>query len=184
MTELCRIGELYHTDKVIGGYTEFYHTLFENRRDFKKVMEVGIGTLGTMKHVKDYLPGASLFMWRDYFPDAEIYGLDIDPFVLVNDGRIHSIRCDQRDVESLKAAGQWAGDGFDLVLDDGDHMAEYQWNTFQQLFSIVRPGGFYIIEDAGDHVALSTKLTECHYQHSIVFAVNGTLTGKLILVRK
>lgn len=182
-TELCRIGDRWHTDKVISGYTAFYHTLFEHRRDFKKVMEIGIGTLATMTHVKDYLPGASHFMWRDYFPEAQIFGLDIDATVLINEDRIKSIQCDQRSTQSLSSAADWAGPDFDFILDDGSHDSEYQLMTFINLFPLVRPGGFYIIEDAKSHETLSAELTKRGHLHEVVFVANGSVTGKLVMVR-
>jgi SAM-dependent methyltransferase len=184
VTELCKIGATYRTDKVIGGYTHFYHSLFANRRDLRKVLEVGIGTPGAMTHVEDYLPGASLFMWRDYFPQATVYGLDIDSDVLINAERIQSHIVDQRSDESLKVAAEWAGDSFDLIVDDGTHEEEHQLRTFQNLFPLVRPGGFYVIEDANDHTAISSKLTESLYPHQIVFCKFGALTGKLVLVSR
>jgi len=183
MTELCEIGLRFHTDKVIAGYTEFYHTLFETRRGIKKVLEIGIGSLEAMKHVADYVPGASLFMWQEYFPQATIYGLDINPAVLVNEGRIQSRKCDQRNSGELVAAAEWAGGEFDLIVDDGDHTGEYQWVAFNALIPFVKPGGFYIIEDATDSIWLSDKLTEYTHQHSVVSTVNGKLIGKLIMVR-
>jgi hypothetical protein len=33
-------------------------------------------------------PGASLYVWRDFFPNAYIFGADIDKEVLFNDKRI------------------------------------------------------------------------------------------------
>lgn len=37
------------------------------------------------RHVSAYRPGASLRVWRDFFPNAVIYGWDIDPSAMVYD---------------------------------------------------------------------------------------------------
>jgi hypothetical protein len=146
---LCELGTKYRTDKVVAGYTKFYAELFEpHRQEVKKVMEIGIGSRESMKHVPDYIVGASLFMWRDYFSDAQIYGLDNNVDSLIEGDRIKSLSCDQADIVDLSRAAAWAGDGFDFILDDGDHRAASQWPAFHVLFPLVKPGGLYIIEDA------------------------------------
>jgi hypothetical protein len=87
-------------------------------------------------------------MWQEYFPDAEIYGLDIRPDILVNEERIRSFQCDQGDEGSLRRAAEWAGSGFDLVIDDGSHMAEHQVLTASVLIPLLlEPDGIYVIED-------------------------------------
>ena len=44
------------------------------------MLEIGIGNVACMNHVKDYKPGASLRMWRDYFLEADdLRGTDSDP---------------------------------------------------------------------------------------------------------
>ncbi len=78
LTDLCHLAEYYGTDK-LGVYTPFYDLLFRDRREkVFKVLEIGIGTIKAMAHVKGYKAGASLRMWRDYFINAEILGLDND----------------------------------------------------------------------------------------------------------
>ena len=69
-----------------------------------KVLEIGI------------YRGASLQMWRDYFPNAEIFGLDIEE-VHVPGPRIQTIRGDQSDADSLAEVGRHGP--FDLIVDDG-----------------------------------------------------------------
>lgn len=63
--ELSRLGTLYGTDKVHHRYTRFYHRLFEHQRH----------TLGRFLEVGVYR-GASMHMWKEYFTNAELYGLD------------------------------------------------------------------------------------------------------------
>jgi hypothetical protein len=37
--------------------------------------------------------------------------------------------------------------GFDIVIDDGSHIASHVHASFRALFPAVRPGGWYVIED-------------------------------------
>lgn len=154
MTRLCELAEKYGSDKtpsIFHGYTPFYDELLKDR-DVKRVLEIGIGNVACMNHVKDYKPGASLRMWRDYFPDVEIWGLDNDPGVLVNEERIHSLPCDQSSQLSLLDTVGWFYDAdirnFDLILDDGSHVLEHQALTSNTLIpKLLSRTGVYIIED-------------------------------------
>lgn len=179
ITRLCEIARTYHTDKA-GWYTPFYDLLFsgDRRERIRKVLEVGIGTVETMPHVPGYLPGASLFMWRDYFPDAEIYGVDIDPRTFNTGIGFQTICSDSRDPELAAKLPS----NFDLIVDDGSHNPDVQWETFLNLFPLVKDAGLYVIEDAEDWRGLSERLEG--YSHQIVLAPSGRATGKLILVRK
>jgi hypothetical protein len=165
MTRLCEIAEKWHTDKVPSirhNYTPFYHQLFQGR-DIKKVLEIGIGSVPNMNHVKDYIVGASLFMWQEYFPEAQIFGLDIRPESMVNEGRIRSFVCDQSDEASLKSVIPQLGGGFDIILDDGSHLPEDQILTAELFVPLLRPGGVYIIEDVHKpHISLA-KLPYPYY---------------------
>src|SRR5208337_3863139 len=113
MTELCELAKKWGTDKVGNhSYTPYYHSLFEGRRaEIKKVLEIGIGNdddMGT-----EYRAGASIFMWEEYFPNADIYALDILPEALINKGRIRSYQCNQGSAASLRQAMAFLGNGFD-----------------------------------------------------------------------
>ena len=51
MTELCKLGLKYGTDKY-PSYTPFYDILFNQKRlAVTRVLELGIGTVGCMGHV-------------------------------------------------------------------------------------------------------------------------------------
>lgn len=105
-TELCDLARKYGTDKVPPewhSYTPVYYELMKNKRDIKKMLEIGIGTVGTMGHIGNYKVGASLRMWRDFFPQATIFGCDIEPEAMIkNEDRIKTFLCDQSNGESLK----------------------------------------------------------------------------------
>lgn len=178
MTVLCEMARTYHTDKV-GWYTPFYDLLLSPRRlEIKRMLEVGIGTKETMKHVDGYLPGASLFMWRDYFPNAEIWGVDSDRRALTEFESIRSVHSDSTDPELVSKLPR----SFDLVVDDGSHNAEIQFKTFLNLWPLVRDGGLYIIEDAESWRDLSELLDG--FRPTVVLTPHSGTSGKLMLIRK
>jgi len=152
-TELCQLAQKWTTDKALY-YTEFYHSLLKNKRDAKKVLEMGIGypcdymrySMNQMD-CKEYKTGASIYMWQEYFPEAQIYALDNIREILINEGRIKSFYCDQAD-ESTYPLNE-LGIDFDLIVEDGLHIKEYQIKAADVLVSLLAPGGIYIMEDIG-----------------------------------
>jgi hypothetical protein len=160
MNELCTLGAKYRTDKhnaknfpQEGDLTSVYHGLLRDRRnEVRKVLEIGIGHTvagreGWMGTIDDYHAGASLFMWEEYFPNAEIFALDIVAEALINQGRIRSFLCDQSDENSLRGIIPTLGSDFDLIIDDGSHMAEHQILTANIFMPLLGPKGIYVIED-------------------------------------
>jgi hypothetical protein len=135
--ELDERGRIYETDKAEGHhYTEVYeYFLCPIKYSAKKVLEIGIET------------GASLKMWADYFPGATIYGIDIADKSRLNSKTIRTFVADQADRKRLQACLDASGGDFDFIVDDGGHSMEQQQVSFGFLFSQVRPGGYYIVED-------------------------------------
>jgi len=137
-----------------------------------------------MAHMENYEPGASLRMWRDYFPNAEIHGLDIDKSVVegMREARICTWRCDQSSEMQLRTiiphlvlSGK-----FDLIVDDGSHKPEDQLLTFQMLGSLLDRRGLYIIEDVDLFAFFSGELPE---HTCCLHGLRVGLTGSCILMR-
>ena len=114
------------------------------------VVEVGIGSSSPAirgewaEHAK---VGASLFMWRDFFPNAQIFGADIDPESLVFSDRIASFTVDQTSPESVANLRSQLPSSVDVVIDDGLH----EFRAGKTLFNGISPSlyqhGVYVIED-------------------------------------
>lgn len=139
-------------------YVHGYEQLLKGR-PVKRLLEIGIGTPnGIWVMVQKngvYHAGASLRMWRDYFPEAQIFGFDINPKALIHEERITSILADQNDFTSLHMAVLQStldlspGDDprFDVIIDDGSHRPDHQIFSMQSLLPMLAVGGVYIIED-------------------------------------
>lgn len=175
MTELCRLAAKYGTDKT--HYTSFYSLLLSGRRDsVKRVLEIGIGTPAAMKHVPGYEAGASLRMWREYFPNAAVCGFD-KALCMKDDFRIIVCKADQSLPETYKQFVQECGP-FDLIVDDGSHLVEDQVTTVENLLPYLAPDGLYIIEDVNAAEELIGRLT---VPHSYV-RVRGELEGRCVII--
>jgi len=159
MTELCEIFKKYKSDKcpdVFHSYSPYYYEILKDYKyDFKNILEIGIGTYELMKPIsgEEYIVGSSLRGWRDFFPNAIIYGLDIVPDVIFNDDRINCFLTDQSQETSLEFTinninGKFGVNvEYDLIIDDGSHIVEHMVLTFNTLKKYLKKGGIYIIED-------------------------------------
>lgn len=133
-------------------YADFYWHRFRHfRRAVSRVFECGLGTnnpgfessMGVAGK-----PGASLRVWRDYFPKALVIGADIDKGVLFEEERIRTYYVDQTNPASVASLWSNVGlDDFDLMIDDGLHEFQAGICLFQNSISRLSPEGLYIIED-------------------------------------
>ena len=171
-TPLCTLAEQHRVDKcpqLNHSYTPEYDKILSPIRDTARlVVEIGIGTPEIMCPLvgEAYRPGASLRMWRDYFPAAQILGCDIRRDVMFQEDRIQCRLVDQSDRESLKALSFPTAP--DLLLDDGSHVPVHMRLTFEVLWPSLKTGGFYIIEDVRLHdipefISLQLLFKDCQF---------------------
>ncbi len=118
------------------GYLDYYNRYFHSiRYEVKIFVEIGI------------LGGKSLRMWEEYFPNAIIYGIDINPICKSYEtDRIKIFIGSQNNVTFLNEIKETIGN-IDILLDDGSHITKHQITTFDVLYPSVNKGGFYVIED-------------------------------------
>ena len=169
MNDLEILARKFGTDKQVGdgsipechGYTDVYYELFkDHREDYTDILELGVWF------------GASHLMWQEFFKNSEIYGVDnyfglahkfhtdnpewtdeqiqqklYEELDSIRDKGIGIIIAEQTDKDTIE--GIFDGADFDLVIDDGGHGAWQQQASFGFLWSHVKPGGYYIIEDLG-----------------------------------
>lgn len=202
---LSQLAEQWGTDKGGRGrskffswephnYADLYDLLFFGRRaTVLNVLEVGTGS--NDESVKGSMgaqakPGASLFMWRDYFPNADVYGADIDPKALVSDARIKCFLVDQTDSSSVSGLAKLLPSEFDLIIDDGLHEFHAATTLFLGLRGLMTARCLYVIEDT--HVSDLKRYVEFfESQHGLeVTFVEGVrragnlADNRLILIRK
>jgi predicted O-methyltransferase YrrM len=142
----------YGSDKcpeILHHYTPFYETLLRGRR-IRRVLELGI------------LRGASLRMWRDYFREAHVFGLDINPEVLFEEERIRTRLCDASDAIELAAVADELGGHFDLIVDDASHLSTDQITAAHALWPRLEQGGLLIIEDVAEPTVVSRALCNAY----------------------
>jgi hypothetical protein len=133
-------------------YSEMYERLFYSQiPQIQNVLECGIGTTNlsipsNMSHQGS--PGASLRVLRDYFPNAEIIGIDIDKDSLFEEDRIRTYQVDQTSKVSIQKFLEISPTRkFDLIIDDGLHEYQAAITLFENTIDCLNHKGIYIIED-------------------------------------
>lgn len=138
MVILDRIGKEFRTDKSSDGhnYLQFYERFLAEWRDRDiRVLEIGVGD------------GASLRMWRKYFPYAQVVGFDHnDDLRKYSDDRIAIEIGDQEKVEDLQRLIDGQA-GYDVIIDDGGHSWQQQLTSFKTLVPHLNSPGYYLLED-------------------------------------
>jgi hypothetical protein len=139
---LATLAEKYETDKNTDhSYVESYEHHFNPfRNKVISLLEIGIGG-----YEDPDTGGASLRMWRDYFPRAQIHGIDCYR-KNIKEERIHVHRGSQSDRFFLQDVANDMGD-IHVVIDDGSHKNVDVIKSFQILFPLLASGGIYVIED-------------------------------------
>ena len=134
MNSLIEIGKKYPSSKNRFGFIQIYEKYFDKIRNNRiNILEIGIDK------------GDSLRIWRDYFPNANICGIDIEK----KDFKINGVDFffgDQSDEIFLKTIID-KFNSFDVIIDDGSHISKHIISSFKYLYPHLNNNGFYIIED-------------------------------------
>ena len=94
-----------------------------------------------------YITGNSLKCWSEYFPNANIIGIDIFEHKELNSERISTFVADQSSSKDLQNIVDKINMNFDIIIDDGSHIGEHQSFSFLFLNKYLNINGLYIIED-------------------------------------
>ncbi|WP_196606658.1 hypothetical protein [Pectinatus frisingensis] len=151
-TELEELGEKFKTDKNYYGhnYLNKYDCVLHHLKNSSfTLLELGV------------YKGASLKMWGEYFPKANIVGVDINYSCKKYEGKNkHVIIADlsiEKSIIALKKTNPM------VIVDDASHLWSHQIKALFLLFLSLPSGGIYILED------LETSFKECsNYGDSII----------------
>ena len=140
LLDLCNTGK-YDTDKYFGHpwkthcyVEEVYGKYLAKRKETaKNVLEIGIYS------------GGSVLLWRDYFPNATIYGMDIKNCRAI-EGQDRIVQM-VGDAYSDGMVNRVRGIKFDVIIDDGPHTLDSMTHYFNKYLSLLNEGGIFILED-------------------------------------
>jgi hypothetical protein len=160
MKDLVELFEKYSLDKLYHKYQDLYYNILkDNINNTKNLLEIGIGTIDENKVssmygfkvglAPEYTFGNSLRAWRDYLPNANVYGIDVDENTMFEEDRIKTFCSSSMDKDKMDKILSNI-DNFDLIIDDGLHTLEANITTLEIVFPYLKDGGYYIIEDVNE----------------------------------
>lgn len=141
LTELTKISLKTKTDKSFWHkYTEVYDLLFKKIRtkvECPRILEYGV------------FKGESIQTYLDFFSQVEIHGVDILPErpEWPKAANVKYYKVDQGERTQVKKFLTDLNLYFDLVIEDGGHRPDQQFNSLIETIPYVKPGGAYILED-------------------------------------
>ncbi len=178
-------------------YTKFYDSLFSNIKNKKlNLMEIGLGSIDSeidfhMKFMgNNYQPLASLFAWREYFINSNIFGADIDRTLIKNLDRIKTFYVDMQNEETILDMWNKIDTKMDIIIDDGFHSYDANINLFRNSFKHLKNSGYYIIEDVHRKPSNIKKFNNFFLNEKIKYEIidiphkNNIHDNCLILIRK
>jgi hypothetical protein len=168
-TDLCRLGMKHNTDKASSHkFTILYSLLFKKwrYRDDLNILEIGI---------RD---GASIKMWKDWFENGNIFCVDIRENSTKNVIGLERVFGETLDSGNKnhweKFFDKYQNVKFDIIIDDGSHDPDEQWEAFNFLKEYLKPGGFYIVED------LQVSWSFNNNEHKFINNITKMITNDLI----
>lgn len=131
---LTEIGKNYDSDK---GYLHSYYEVYDVHFSRLKATAKNVLEIGTYA-------GDSLLVWRDYFLNANIYGVDnyFQPR-FSKENRITFNLLDAYSVDSVKKLSR----KYDVIIDDGPHTLESQIFFVENYLPLLSENGVMVIED-------------------------------------
>jgi hypothetical protein len=129
------------TDKFESGYIPTYEALSRTMPPDPAICELGV------------FRGGSLELWQTLFPNASvIVGVDINPGATWPKGTVKVVADQQSPtlvslLDEILAKEVGIGRKFNLIVDDASHLGHQTYRAFNNLWPLVAPGGYYVIED-------------------------------------
>ncbi len=124
-----------------------YHTVYGPEFDTLRNEPINILEVGVFK-------GDSIKAWLEFFPNANIYGIDIfkrvspQDIAVLNDDRVKYLKCDSTNIavrDQIKK--EWPRIRFDIIIDDGLHTPDANAKTLHNLFPLLKKNGSFYVED-------------------------------------
>lgn len=139
MGVLDELGLKYNADKSsrFHHYLDFYQEHLPGRAFAGRLLEIGV------------MDGVSMRMWAEYYPQAEIAGVDIFDKQHLYSGdwyvpkSVKLLTLDGTNAAQMAPLGM-----FDIIIDDGSHYTGEQQASFDLLYyNQLNAGGIYVVED-------------------------------------
>lgn len=130
---------------VLKDLVEKYNT--DKKDNIKSVLEIGSNN--------------SLKVWRDYFPNAQIHGVDVSPESMIEEDRIKTYLFDAS--KKGYCEHYLKNLSYDVIVDNGNGSVKCQIETLENLFNKLNNDGIYFIENVKEDVG-NERLMETYLE--------------------
>lgn len=148
ISDLCELGIKHPTDKSPYNasdslhkhpYTAVYNLLFS----YMRYNPIVLGEIGILDNM-------SMKCWREYFPNATLYGYEYAQQRLdkaIGDNLSNSVYTNM-DIKNTSSISEGLSSRmFDILIEDSTHEFDDQIRFANIAYKHIKPGGFLIIED-------------------------------------
>ena len=124
------------TDKTTThSYGDTYTSVFNQiTSDAPSILEIGIAG------------GFGIQVYSEYFPKGIIYGMDMCDAVKPHIKKLPNVKLHFGDATQQSTVNHF-GVLYDLIIEDASHLPEHQIQHFADFCKLVKPGGYYVMED-------------------------------------
>lgn len=155
-----KLKELFNrhgSDKSVShDYHLVYGEVFEklDKKSFLNVLEIGLGSQNPLvpsRMCREFSVGSSIRAYKEYFPNAQIFGADVDKDILFTDERIKTSYVDQLNPQTFEEMHKnFNSPSYDLIIEDGLHSFVASLNTLNFALKYTKKRGIIVLEDLGN----------------------------------
>lgn len=158
MTRYSSYNNPFGTDKdTTHSYGPIYEKILKKLEGRKNLTFLEIGILG----------GSFLQVLHELFPEADIYGVDINLQNYLYDAHNPKIHLYEMDATREETA-DYLNQCFDLIIEDGSHLMVHQKQTLDFFAPYLKKNGVYITEDIiQGNEQLKKDLETIGYKHNL-----------------
>lgn len=136
-------------------YIDYYAKWFDAvRLNNLNVLEIGVAQ------------GKSVKMWKEYFSNSHIYGVDIEDKTCYSEPNLTIFHADATGEQFAELVKDLS---FDIIIDDGAHYLEQQVKSCKILLPRLNSGGIYVIEDI---IGFPEQATSINEEFNNIFEIN------------
>jgi hypothetical protein len=160
---LENLAEKIGCDKFSHGYCPTYEKYLNKFRDTPiRILEIGV------------LNGHSLMLWKEYFSNAEIHGIDINNCPHPEGTTLHILNMNNIEgiQEFVEKNGKW-----DIIIDDGKHSMSTQQNALTYLWKTLKNKGVFIMEDIHSSFMLSMPYIDMFELYNLKYTTYNMITN-------
>ena len=171
-------------------YDLVYHPIFEELgfNNTLNILEIGLGT-NNVSFVSSMglggRPGASLFSYKKLFPNAQIYGADVDKGILFEQERIKTSFVDQLRLSTfMDMHSSFNKPAYNLFIEDGLHSITASLNSLIFSLKTVQKNGYIVLEDLYNPYNIWQIIAKMLQDSNTVQLVKLVNSGGLMLIVK